>query len=72
MNIMNSEKLMIEQDRVTDILENNGRVMIRMSGTEPYIRVMVESQDEETSAKYANELADVIKQLNLEFEQCAE
>ena len=29
-------------------LKNNGRLLIRKSGTEPLIRVMAESEDEET------------------------
>jgi phosphoglucosamine mutase len=72
MGVINSEKLAIETDKQETILAGKGRIMIRVSGTEPYIRVMVECQDKDLSLKIANELAEVVKQINLEFEQCAE
>jgi phosphoglucosamine mutase len=36
-------------------------VVLRASGTEPVIRVMVEGRDEATTRAAANELADIIK-----------
>lgn len=43
-------------------LAGRGRLLIRKSGTEPVIRVMVESDDEIECDVLANELADKIKQ----------
>ena len=43
-------------------LGNEGRVLLRASGTEPLIRIMVEGQDSAKVDKYANELADNVKQ----------
>ena len=39
-----------------------GRVLIRPSGTEPLVRVMLEGKDQEQITKLANELADLIKE----------
>ena len=52
-------------ERVENILGENGRVLVRPSGTEPLIRVMLEGKDKELIEKYAKELANVIeKELN--------
>ena len=42
-----------------------GRVLLRPSGTEPVVRVMVEGQDERLVIQYTEEIADVVaKELN--------
>lgn len=43
------------------VLADSGRVLLRPSGTEPLIRVMVEGQDDSQVEKVANELADVVR-----------
>jgi phosphoglucosamine mutase len=47
--------------RVEAALGRAGRVVLRASGTEPLIRVMVEGEDEAVVSKHANELADVVR-----------
>ncbi len=42
-------------------LADTGRVLLRPSGTEPLIRVMVEGQDQKLVELVANKLADVVK-----------
>ncbi len=42
-------------------LAGTGRVLLRPSGTEPMVRVMVEAADQATADRLAHELADVVK-----------
>ena len=43
-------------------LADSGRVLLRPSGTEDLIRVMVEASEESTASRVAESLADVVKQ----------
>ena len=45
-------------------LGNNGRVLIRKSGTEPLIRVMVEGSNQSQVQQLAKQIADAVKQSN--------
>ena len=55
------EELVVAFDKARATLEGRGRVLIRQAGTEPMIRVMVESDDEIECDVMANDLADKIK-----------
>nr|WP_317199315.1 phosphoglucosamine mutase [uncultured Psychrobacter sp.] len=55
------EELVAEFDKARATLKGRGRLLIRQSGTEPMIRVMVESDDEIECDVMANDLADKIK-----------
>ncbi|MGM8890626.1 phosphoglucosamine mutase [Psychrobacter sp. 4Bb] len=55
------EELVAAFDKAQATLEGRGRLLIRQSGTEPMIRVMVESDDEIECDVMANDLADLIK-----------
>ena len=48
--------------RVEAALGTAGRVVLRASGTEPLIRVMVEGQDEAVVKRHAHDLAEVVRQ----------
>ena len=55
------EELVAAFEKAQATLEGRGRLLIRQSGTEPMIRVMVESDDEIECDVMANDLADQIK-----------
>ncbi len=44
-------------------LGNKGRTLIRASGTQPMLRVMVEAQDKDLAEKFATQLADTVKNI---------
>jgi phosphoglucosamine mutase len=48
------------QDTIVKELGNTGRILIRASGTEPVVRVMVEAKDASLAQSCAQRLADVI------------
>ena len=53
------------QAAVADVeakLNGRGRVLLRPSGTEPLIRVMVEGEDEEQVGSYAQQIADAVSE----------
>ena len=60
-NPFDYEELVTAFDKAQATLEGRGRLLIRQSGTEPMIRVMVESDDEIECDVMANELGDHIK-----------
>lgn len=43
-------------------LAGNGRLLVRYSGTEPLLRVMLEGQDESEIRKWGQEIVDAVKQ----------
>src|SRR3989338_6620600 len=44
-----------------DSLNGTGRILVRYSGTEPLVRIMVEAQDQGTVQEVAHHLADVLR-----------
>ncbi|MDC0508703.1 phosphoglucosamine mutase [Gammaproteobacteria bacterium] len=57
--IILSDKFWSEVTKIESKLGNDGRVLIRPSGTEPLIRIMVESKDSSTSEDLCNSLAEL-------------
>ena len=47
--------------KVTKQLGSDGRILLRQSGTEPVVRVMVEAPDHETCEKYVDQVVQVMK-----------
>ena len=56
-NIGNVERV----KAVTEALGDTGRILVRESGTEPLLRVMVEAETEEVCRKYVDQVVDVVK-----------
>lgn len=48
-------------DEVTKVLGDDGRILVRESGTEPVIRVMVEAKTNELCEKYVEQVASLLR-----------
>ncbi|MEO8829003.1 phosphoglucosamine mutase [Lapillicoccus sp.] len=55
------ERLRADVERVEAVLGTSGRVLLRRSGTEPLVRVMVEAADEQQARDVAEELAASVR-----------
>ena len=49
-------------EKVSKEFSGNGRVLIRTSGTEPLVRVMIEGENQEIITKKAQQLANLIEE----------
>jgi phosphoglucosamine mutase len=56
-----NQRMAAEQAAVTHELGLDGRVLIRPSGTEPLVRVMVEARDAEQARRSAQRIADTLR-----------
>ncbi|KLU17340.1 MULTISPECIES: phosphoglucosamine mutase [Xenorhabdus] len=60
---LQSESVLETVKSVETELNGRGRVLLRKSGTEPLIRVMVEGEDEEQVTVLAHRIADAVKKI---------
>ncbi|PSB84730.1 phosphoglucosamine mutase [Photobacterium damselae] len=60
-NPLESESVIAATKAVEEKLGETGRVLLRKSGTEPLIRVMVEGEDGDAVAQYALDIAQAVK-----------
>lgn len=60
-NVTNNEAVKEIMNDVEDRMAGNGRILVRASGTEPLVRVMVEAETEELAAQYSKEIAKVVE-----------
>lgn len=58
---LQSEAVLAASEQVEKELAGKGRVLLRKSGTEPLIRVMVEGENEADVLAMANRIADAVK-----------
>lgn len=54
------EEVLKEKEKVEKLINGKGRILLRQSGTEPVIRVMVESETHDLCEEYAKMVAKVI------------
>ena len=57
----NDEEIKNAIDKLEKEFAGNGRVLIRPSGTEPLVRVMIEGENQEDITKKAKQIADLIE-----------
>lgn len=60
--IMNSNLVTAKIEEVQKYLGDDGRILVRPSGTEPLIRVMLEGPDQEVLQKLAAEVMEAVKE----------
>lgn len=66
LQLAQNPKVIAAVDRIQESIKGQGRVLLRPSGTEPLLRVMVEGQDESLVKKIAHDLCNEIKNIDQE------
>ena len=61
--IISHPELKKEIEKQEAIINGNGRILLRVSGTEPIIRVLVEAETKELSSKIAEKILDLMQKL---------
>ena len=58
--VFKDKAVMDSLKEVEKLIDGKGRALLRKSGTEPVIRIMIESETEEKCSRYAQMIADTI------------
>ena len=61
-HVLENENIRLTIENVEKELNTNGRVLVRPSGTEPLVRIMVEAPSEEECEVYANRIAKIVRE----------
>lgn len=59
--VVNDQDVLEELNKVNKLIDGDGRSLLRESGTEPVIRIMIEAVTQEKCEQYAQMIAKVIK-----------
>lgn len=59
---MEDSEILAECEKIEKELEGNGRILLRASGTENLIRVMVEASSDELTDKYCEQVAKIVRE----------
>ncbi|MFG6394487.1 MAG: phosphoglucosamine mutase [Lachnospiraceae bacterium] len=59
---INDKDVQAAAKKAEDALGNNGRILLRESGTEPLVRVMAEAETHELCEKYVNSIINVLQE----------
>ena len=62
---MQDEEILAKVEEIREKLNGNGQILVRASGTENLVRVMVESESNELCKEYVYEIIDMIKDKGL-------
>ncbi len=63
--VLNNTDLIELIQKIDNDLVNQGRLLVRASGTEPLIRVMVEAKNQEVCKLYVDQVIDLIKKIDV-------
>lgn len=66
--VISDKVVLSEVAEVEKLINKKGRVLLRKSGTEPVVRIMVESESKELCMEYADKIANAIKERGYEVE----
>lgn len=58
--VLSDEEVLAAKRAVEETLGDNGRILLRKSGTEPVVRVMVEAPEKDECVRLADSVADII------------
>ena len=58
--MLKDKSILESKEEVEKLIAGKGRVLLRESGTEPVIRIMIESETEEKCVEYAQMISDAI------------
>jgi phosphoglucosamine mutase len=61
-NVVNNSLVAEAIQKVEEKMAGNGRVLVRPSGTEPLVRVMVEAPTEELCSEYVKTIANIVQE----------